>query len=60
MLKCFVFSFYAVVRRAVLVLESSRDGPSTLTYFSQNSEKKGKIFVDKDTKQILQTGIDWV
>ena len=58
MYKSVVFSFYAVVCRAVLVLESGRDGPSTLTNFSQNSEKIGKFFVHKCTKQTLQSGID--
>ena len=55
-----VLSFYAVFCRAVLVLESSRDSTSTLTYFSQNSEKTGNFFVHKRTKQTLQTVIDWV
>ena len=35
---------------AVLVLESSRDGISTLTYFSQNRKKNKKFFVNKFTK----------
>ena len=58
--KSVVFSFFAEVCGAALVLESSRDGISTLTYFSQNSEKTGTFFVHKYTKQTLQTGIDWV
>ena len=41
---CF-FLFYAVVCWTVLVLESSQDGISTLTYFSQNSEKTRNFFL---------------
>ena len=41
---------YVVVCRAVLVLESSQDSISTLTYFSQNSEKTGNFFVNKCIK----------
>ena len=54
------FSFCAVVCRAILVLESSQDSISTLTYFSQNSEKTGHFFVNKFIQQTLQIGFDWV
>ena len=43
-----------------MVLASSQHGISTLTYFSQNSEKTGNFFANKLTKQTLQTGLDWV
>ena len=56
--KSVFFSFYPVICWAVLVLESSQHGISTLTYFSQNSEQTGNFFANKFTKQTLQIGLD--
>ena len=44
----------------MLLFECRQDGLSTLTYFSQNSEKIGHFFVNKFTNQTLQTDLDWV
>ena len=53
-----LFLRYAGLCRAAVVLKSSQHRISTLTYFSQNSAKTGNFFVNKFTKQTLQTDLD--